>query len=294
MPDLPSWITWEYAGGLLNSAFTTSLVGALAGAFAGARAAQNVAERARETEQLLTQIRTTNAAITASFTVANLLLAFKKQHIKPLFDGFTAKKIELEEFQRKRDAGEVPKERPFEFTADLRTLQIPLLPIELLQRLVFEKLSVIGRPLALTTALASVAASVADLTQKRAALIELFKELPEPDRRTFPALYFGLPFAQGRTSTEYADILLGLHSHTDDGIFFSELLCQDLMESGEAALSRYKLRVKSTKERVSEVSFADARALGLMPHPEQYKDWLRGFQKRDDVRPPTVRRPFLR
>lgn len=283
MPDLLSWITWQNAGDLLNSAFTTSLVGALAGAFAGARAAQNVAERARETEQLVTQIRTINAAITASFTVANLLLAFKKQHIKPLFDGFVAKKAELGDFQRERDAGEIPKDQPFEFTADLRTLQIPLLPIELLQRLVFEKLSVTGRPLALTTALASVAASVADLTQNRAVLIELFRNLSEPDRRTFPALYFGLPFAQGKTSTEYADILHGLHSHTDDGIFFSELLCQDLMALGEVALGQYRKRVKNTKERVSEVSFADARALGLMPDPDQYKDWLRGFQLRDAV-----------
>jgi hypothetical protein len=283
MPDFPSLLTWANAGVLLNSAFTTSLVGALAGAFAGARAAQHVAERARETEQLQIQIRTANAAITASFTIANLLLAFKKQHIKPLFDGFVEKKAELEEFKRKRNAGEIPKDLPFEFTADLRTLQMPLLPIDLLQRLVFEKLSVVGRPLALGAALAGVAASLTELMQKRAVLIEVFRNLPESGRGTFPALYFGLPFAEGRTSTEYADLLQGLHSHTDDGIFFSELLCQDLVELGETALSRYKERVPDTKERVSEVSFEDARVAGLMPDSELYKDWTRGFQRRGDA-----------
>jgi hypothetical protein len=275
---------WDNMSALLNSAFTTSLVGALAGAFAGARGAQHVAERARESELLLSQIRTTNAALTTAFTISNVLLAYKKQHIKPLFEMFSAKKAELAEFQKNKSAGAIPRDQTFEFVADLRTLQMPLVPLDLLERLMFEKLSIVGRPLSLTAAIAGAVGALQDVTQRRAALIELFKNLPEANRSTtFPAMYFGLPYAQGRVSTEYADILSGLHSYADDAIFFSELLCKDLMEFGEAALAKYKARVKKTKERVSVISFDEARAAGLMPDPAAYEDWLRGFQRHDDA-----------
>lgn len=278
MPFLPTWLSLDNIGTLLNSAFTTSLVGALAGAFAGARAAQHVAERAKENEQLLTQIRTTNAAITASFTICNLLLSLKKQHTKSLYESFVAKRNELKTFHQMRRVGQIPQDQPFEFTADLRTLQMPILPIDVLQRLVFEKLSVFGRPLALTTSLAGVSASLAELMQKRAILVEQFKQLPLNADGVVAALYFGHPFAEGRVSTEYADTLEAIFNQTDDGIFFSQLLCKDLMESGEKALAAFKRQTKKTAEHISTVDFELARETGLMPDESKYQDWLRGFQ----------------
>ena len=63
MTWLPDFLTWENATTFFNSAFVISLIGALAGAYAGATAAQRIAERTKERDQLLTQIRSTNAAI---------------------------------------------------------------------------------------------------------------------------------------------------------------------------------------------------------------------------------------
>jgi len=278
MPCLPPWLSWDNVGTLLNSAFTTSLVGALAGAFAGARAAQHVAERAKENEQILTQIRTTNAAITASFSICNILLSLKKQHTKPLYETFVAKKAELKAFHQMRRAGQIPQDQPFKCTADFSAPQMPLLPIDVLQRLVFEKLSVLGRPLALTISLAGVSASLADLMQKRATLVEQFKHLPPNAEDVLAALYFGHPFAEGRVSTEYADTLEALFNQTDDGIFFSQLLCKDLMESSEKALAAYKKRAKKTAEHIISVDFNLALETGLMPDESKYQDWLRGVQ----------------
>lgn len=283
MTDISSWVTCADLGALLNSSFSTSLVGALAGAYAGAKAAQIVAERSRVTEQLLAQIRTTNAAITATFTVCNVLLAFKRQQIKPLHDLFSAQKKDLEEFKRARQAGEIAQEKAFDLKADLRSINVPLLPINLLERMVYEKLSVASRPLALTTALAGVEANLKELIAKREALIEGFRNLPPSKSGMFPALYFGLPYAVGQVSTEYSDVLAGLYSQTDDGIFFGELLCKDLAATGEEALVAYKRHVKDAKVRVNTVSFDDAREQGLMPDSEQYKDWLKGFQKAPDA-----------
>lgn len=276
---LPAWASWEGVGNLLNSAFTTSLVGALSGAFAGAWAAQNVAERSKQKDQLLSQIRATNAAISASFVFCNLLIALKRQHVKPLYDTFVAKRAELAEFHKKRRAGEIPADHPFVFTADLRTLQMPLLPVQLIERLVFDKLSVIGRPLALTTSLAGVAATLADLMQRRSALIEGFKQIPPANQGLVAALYFGRSFAEDRVSTEYADTLEGLFNQTDDGIFFSQLLCRDLMKSGENALKEYKRLSKKSVERISTIDFRKASQLGLMPDDSKYQDWLQGFQR---------------
>jgi hypothetical protein len=275
---LPAWISWDTVGTVLNSAFTTSLVGALTGAFAGARAAQRIAERSKEAEQLLAQIRAINAAISASFVVCNLLLALKRQHVKPLYDTFVAKKAELQEFHRRRRAGEIPSDQPFEFTADLRTLQMPLVPIAVLERLVFEKLSVVGRPLALTTSLAGVAASLAELMQRRSSMIEQFKQVPSEKQALVAALYFGHAFAEGRVSTEYADTLEALSTQTDNGIFFSQLLCKDLAESGASALEAYKRIAKKSTEHISSIDFKFAREQGLMPDEALYQDWLRGFQ----------------
>jgi hypothetical protein len=283
MVEASNWMSWTDLGALLNSSFSTSLVGALAGAYAGAKAAQIVAERSRATEQLLGQIRTTNAAITAAFTICNNLLSFKRQHIKPLHDMFSAQKKELEEFKQARQAGEIAQDNVFEFKADLRSIHVPLLPMNLLERLVYEKLSVAWRPLSLTTALAGVEATLRELIAKRESLIDGFRNLPASNPGMFPALYFGLPYAEGQVSTEYADVLAGLYSQTDDGIFLGELLCKDLVVSGEEALAAYKRHVKDAKVRISTVSFDEARKQGLMPDEEQYKDWLKGFQKAPDA-----------
>lgn len=275
-------VSWEGIGSLLNSAFTTSLVGALAGAFAGATAAQSIAKRSKQKDQLLSQIRATNAAISASFVFCNLLISFKRQHVKPLYETFVAKRTELEEFHEKRRIGQIPLDQPFVFTADLRILQMPLLPVQLLERLVFDKLSVIGRPLALTTSLAGVAATLDALTQRRTALIEGFKRIPPDKQGLVAALYFGRSFAQDRVSTEYADTLEALFNQTDDGIFFSQLLCRDLIESGENALRDYKCLSKKSTEHVSTIDFRQASELGLMPNEAKYHDWLRSFQRATD------------
>lgn len=277
-PVPTSWPSWEVVGTVLNSAFAISLVGALAGAFAGAWAAQRIAERAKESEQLLAQIRATNAAMTVAFTIGNSFIQLKKQHVQALYAGFQAKLSELLEFHRKRDAGEIPKDQPFQFLADLRSIQLPLMPVDVLQHLVFDKLSLSGRPLALTATIAGTINSVRDLMQKRTAMIENFKSITPSEQAMIPALYFGMPYADGRVNTEYKDTLEGLHNQVDDGIFFCELLCKDLMSFGDEVLAKYKKLAKKTTERVTEVDFEIAHREGLMPDESNYADWLRGFQ----------------
>lgn len=117
--------------------------------------------------------------------------------------------------------------------------------------------------------------------QRRNALIEGFKRIPPDKQGLVAALYFGRSFAEDRVSTEYADTLEALFNQTDDGIFFSQLLCRDLMESGESALKDYRRLAKKSTEHISTIDFRQALELGLMPDESKYQDWLRAFQRPD-------------
>lgn len=292
--SLQSWLTWSSVGSVMNSAFMTSLVGALAGAFAGARAAQHIAERAKESEALLEQLRATNAAMTVAFSICNTFIQLKRQQVLSLQNGFANQVTQLQEFQRKRNAGELPGDQQFRFHADLRSIQFPQMPVEVLQRLVFEKLSLTGRPLALAATIANTIGCVQDLLEKRSELIQQFRAIPPGNDGLTVALYFGLPYAEGRVSTEYKDSVNGLFDQVENGIFFSELLCKDLKSYGDKTLEKYRKYSRKTNERVSEVDFALARQEGLMPDESRFADWLRGFRRADEsvtskAKPPPSR-----
>lgn len=279
MAFLTEILTWQNLGTLFNSGFTTSLVGALAGAYAGATAAQKIAERSKEREQLLAQIRGTNAAIMVAFGICNTGLAMKNQHTKSLHENFLNQRNELTEHIRKHKSGEIAPGTAFEFQADLRSLQIPLLPINVLQNHIYEKLSISGRPLALVATLAGASSSLEDTIRNRNVQIERFKRIPQNQRDSvFPAIYFGLPFGGGHVSTEYADTIDALYRLTDDVIFFSRLLCQDLENYGEEILSKYKSHIKDTEETIHSIEFDTEKTKNLLPDEKEYQDWLKGFK----------------
>jgi hypothetical protein len=276
--DLSS-IVWENLYTIFNSAFMTSLIGAMSGALAGAYMAQRIADKANESERLLKQIRATNAAITMAFTICNSFIQLKRQHVKPLYTQFNEEAAAHQAFLRKHCLGEISPDKPFSFSLDFRLLQIPLFHIDALKRFMFETLSVSGRPVVLTAQLASTIDSVKHLMETRSKFIETFKSNPPKDTHQALALYFGLPYGEGKVSTEYKDTLEGLDSQVDCGIFFSSQLCRDLNTFGEGLLSKYKRLSRSANERINEADFSLAESEGLMPEDSKFADWNQAFKK---------------
>ena len=184
--------SWQNVAGFLNSNFTAALAGALGGALA----AQRIGDRAKQRDALLREIRSTNAAIMVTFTICNAGLALKKI-VRDIYETYTAAKEALKEFQQQRAAGQQYPKLPFKFLADFRTLQMPVVPIDVLRTQVYESISATGRPLALVAALIGAAASLADTIQKRNALIERFRELGPAGADQLPDFYFGLPYGPG-------------------------------------------------------------------------------------------------
>jgi gas vesicle protein len=275
------FLAWSDVIEFFNSNFASSLMGALAGAFAGAVAAQRIADRAKQREALLEEIRSTNAAIIVAFTVCNAGLALKKQFTKDIYETYKAKKAELHEFNQRRTQRLQPADLPFEFQADLRTLQMPAVPIDVLRTQLYEKISAPSRPLAMVAALAGSIASLANIVDRRNTLIEKLRNL-EGSPQLAP-LYFGMPYGPGHVSTEFADTIESLHSVNDDVIFFSDLLGRDLVAHGKRILGDYHKIAKVKEEKIHSVEFSDAREQGLMPDAAHYADWLKG--SRNTVQP---------
>lgn len=269
------WPLLEWAWGLVNSNFAAALAGALAGALA----AQRIADRSKQREELLLEIRSTNSAIMLSFSVVNAGLALKNQYVRDIHATYTAKKKELEAILSARAVSGVTPTEPFEFQADFRSLQMPLVPIELLRTLVIEDVSVGGRALTAAISLAGAAESLAETIAKRNSLIERYRALGPKGEAQLPAFYFGLPYGPGHVSMEYPDTIEAIHRLTDDIIFFADILAADLGEHGQSLLATYGKIAKIKKEKIVTLDFSDAREEGLLPDPKDYADWLKGFRK---------------
>jgi hypothetical protein len=284
-----AWVTgnWEEIKAFFNSVFFTSIAGSLAGAFFGAYAAQRIAERGKYRDQLLKELRDTNAAITLAASICNSLLSMKKQHIKGLKEQYDAGRKSLDEFMVARRAGRIAPNVEFRFDADLQTLTLPAMPADILQVEVLEKISARARPIALTTTLRQSLNGLGEMLEKRNHLIESYKASGKP---LSPANYFGLPQG-GNVNADYPSALHGIYSQTNDGIFFSHLLMQDLMDHGTQTAREFKKRFGKGAPQVRKADFTKAAQDGLMPNPDDYKDWMTMF-KPPEAETNTLRRAW--
>ncbi|MGP1716436.1 MAG: hypothetical protein ACTS9Y_04595 [Methylophilus sp.] len=266
-------LTWE---NILNSAFTTSLVGALAGAYAGAKAAQNIAERSKEKEEFQTQIRNTNAAITFSFMICNAAISLKKQNTKHLIDSYFQAKSVYEEYLLTKKNGTTAKEVVFEYQANLSSLPVQEVPLIALQKQVYENLSITGRPLALVSTITAMQSALNTAIVKRNEMIPEFQKLSLEDRKgAFLALYFATPYGEGHTNAQYHDLMQAIHRLNDDVIFFSRLLSKDLETYGNAIMEKYKSKFGDVIERIHPARHEDMP--GIIPLDENYQDWFTAF-----------------
>jgi len=269
---------WQDVKDFFNSVFFTAIAGSLAGAFAGAYAAQRVAERSKRRDVLLKEIRITNAAIMVSFGICNSLLSAKKQHIKALKDNFDSQSARLQLFMANVAQGRTGQNPGFEHQADFQTLPIFKLPIDILQKQVFESLSLGGRSLTLTTMLGQAVDGLNTAIANRNEFIANHYANPRPDNETL-ALYFGLPLNGRRVNRVYPDMIESIYAQTDDGIFFSQLLCKDLGAHGSVAAAAFKKSFGKGAPKIATPIFTKAEELGLMPPMDRYADWADTFRK---------------
>ena len=258
-----------------NSAFVIAFVGGLTGALGGALGAQHIIERGSRRTELLRELRNTNAATMVGFSIVNAALALKNQHVRPLFEKFHADKAALAKFEVDRAAGRLSPGAQFTLVTDLRSFPAPVVPIDTLKTLVFDKISAQGRALALVSVIEQSLVGLHNAIRQRDEMCRRFQSGAVPSQQ-LPNYYFGRPLQSG-TNQEYPDLVDAIHEYVDDLAFFAALLCEDLNSHGEAL--RTTLADKFWKEapKATAADFSGPRKSGLLPPDANYADWLKAF-----------------
>lgn len=272
---------WACIWNALNSNLSVALIGGIAGAFAGALGAQHIAERSKKRDDIVKEIRNTNAAIMVGFAACNSALALKSQHIKPLYDAFCQERDALDRLKKQSNQSPKTATKEYHFSADLRSFPAPIVSVDTLKDLVFNKISSTGRALALTSVIEQVLHGLRDAIQKRDGIVRRFAS-GEISVEQLPGFYFGLPLANGDKDQTYPNLIDAIHEYVDDLAFFCSLLCEDLMSHGVVMQEKFKDELGSGAPKITEVDFTKAKKQGLIPPPENYKDWLNAFASRSE------------
>lgn len=270
---------------LLESSFTTALVGSLAGAFAGAYAAQRISERSKKREQLIQDIRCLNAATALAHGIANSAMSTKKQHVAPSFAAYSQEIERHGLWLQSRLSGQVQGNTPFDLKMDLQTIPKIKVPVKPLQDLVFTFVPSTPLIVNLTLSLTEF------LELLETAMNDRDRQISEFRRGIFPAgasnvdLYLGLPYAEGHVNNEFGSALNAINSYVDDVIFFSSELALRLTSEARHLQSKFRIAFSDVPPKVLEVDLRSAQEAGLLPAREKYEGWLEGFSGKGPATP---------
>jgi hypothetical protein len=254
----------------LNSGLSIAIIGSFAGAIGGALGAQRITERAKQKEELTREIRNINAAITVSFAICNELMSMKINNVTKLLSMHKAEKDKYE--KALATSGDVAISHNFVM------LQPFILPIETLQNLIYEKTSANGRVLAVVGLLASSITNLNSVLTDRNNWILNAKLIPTPSQLLLD-MYFGLKQENGNTDKTYPDLIQELGSQTDNGIFYSKLICTDLIKRGNKLLAKYLKTNKKEKLQINSINF-DLAEIGVIPDESNYENFLKAFKEK--------------
>lgn len=259
---------------LINSPFSVAFIGSLSGALGGALGAQRIIEMLKRRDGLAQEIKNVNAAIVVSFSICNTFIALKKQHILPITRAYDDSLKALETFNTRRELGELNEREYFEYEADFKTIGAPSIPLESLKDIVFDRIGSGARVISAVSEIGVSAEAFSDVLVRREKVIGRMRA---QNREEQACSYFGVVRPDGHVDQEYADLLDGMSQYSDDVIFFTSLLCEDLMEYGESIV-RNNARVKKHLPSVNDVNFSGKKAKPFMPERENYLGWLEAFK----------------
>jgi hypothetical protein len=243
--SLPDWAcsTLDVLAAALGSPFVLSLLGAAAGAGVGALVAVRLVARRQRRDELAAEIRSTNVATMVALGIVQKALRLKRTHVLPLvsIDG-----------------------------SEVASLSFP---IPTLQQLMFDKIPMFGRSLALTSAVSETSGWLVNANAKRNALLEQIRRLPSAVG--LPELYFGAPSPAGVANPEYAETVSAVVDHTDALIFFSATLATDLAAHAQALRAGWVAEFGAGQvPDVAVADLGDARREGLMPDEARFAQAL--------------------
>lgn len=262
----------EYLNSPFGSAFISSLAGALLGALAAIFYGRNSLLR----KERLDSLRYANNALILAWACADMGMSLKSQHVRPMLRNY---KFQQEAAEHENETA-LTSGRPRTHTveAELLKLSPTTLPLEALKNFVYSMNHADAKSV---SAVSMIEASIAELNHAieiRSNLIDALRT-SNPDPETFASTYLGLTRPDGSVDVMYASTMEAIGQYTDDVIFFSVFLGENL----KAHAKQLHKSIGSWREQAIkplDVDFTPARASGLVPEDHEYQAWLRGFRER--------------
>lgn len=255
-----------------------SLITALFGAALGAWAAQSLAAKIREREERLKAVRAANAAVMLAYTITDSMLGFKHQLVKPTVDQYLADRrrvIADREASERRPPGSYPAAVIIEVNTDMQAFSPLLTPVRELQEIVFKQISPPMRPFWVMGILSATLVTLEQVVTQRNQLIETFRKTSS-EGKDITNDFFGLKTPKG-ADERYAHIVEHLRDKTDDAIFFSKILGDDLLRYTTALRRTLPDAVKPFSPVITGVNFS--RRADIMPASAKYTDYDQMYQE---------------
>lgn len=263
---------------IASNSFETLVAGAF-GAFFGAWGAQAIITRNQTKLAVITELNSVNAAFTLCVSICNKFMSLKRQHVRPMRDRYAAVCEEYVRFQKAGSPHIGAPTRIFELHADLQTMSPVKVPVEILERYVFENISIRGRALAAAVDLVSAIDGLDKSIKYRNDLIaEIQEAVPSPE--ILISKYLGKKTADGINDERFRMNMDAIYAQTDDCIFFSRILADDLQDYGVKLKRRHAWRLLLNLPRQSCIDWSIAERANLIPTTKQYARWLRVLRKR--------------
>ena len=259
--------SWHHTPGPVK-AIVIAAFGALIGAF--------LTSRSQAKRRVVEELRAIHAAYTISLAIVNKALAVKRQHLRPMKRKYESDLATYDEWME-RPRG------PIRIEMDLRTISKLRFANAVLERTVFEKISLGHKGLAAVLSLEDATDDLNTSIEYRNGLIVDFQKNAPPEQEDRIAFYVGA-YRDGKVDARFSDNIDALAHQADDCIYFGTLLSEELLRRERSVRTRnwWKYRLAEVP-RQYPADWTVARTAGLLPDASQYADWQKGFKK-----PPTV------
>ena len=192
-------------------------------------------------------------------------------------DRYVQARQEHDEFKERVWTHRGPPPLVHDFHADLQTITPVIVPIQVLERYVFEKNFRSRRALAAAVDLVGAIVGLDKSIKYRNDLIaEVHKESPV-QANLLMERYFGLRNANGVTDERFKAGVEVIYNQTDDCIFFSRILADDLLTYGNGLRRKNAWKYRLGTPKLKGADWSPAERQGLLPGNEAYASWLGGF-----------------
>ncbi len=266
-----------------------TLASAAFGAFAGAW----INNRIQTKKAVIEELNAVGAALVLCFSISNRFISLKRQYVRPMRERYLQARREYDDFRERARHHGGPPPLVYDFHADIQTLTPVVAPTDVLERYVFEKISIHSRALAAAVDLLGAIDGLEKSINYRNELIaDIHKKSPH-QVDSLAELYFGLRNANGVTDERFRVSIEAIYNQTDDCIFFSRILADDLLTYGNRLRRKNAWKYRLGVPKLKGADWAKAERDGLLPSNELYKSWLVGFKK-ETTRWRRVTIPFVR